>query len=330
MHSGRFRFRGKSYRVQGRRRVNGREYLILDGLGNQGREKFLAFLPDACPGGDLRMLHVVRRSPESLQFLQVLRRLIEDNRNFPKIIEYEDGRGGITLVSTWIHGENLHYRLERARSVPRLWPTPFMAFRLFRGLAHALHHLHHKANIVHGDIKPANLIVAPGPHRLVVIDFGSSWIVERTVNRLAGDGRTDAFASPEQSRDERRIDFRSDQFSTSAVLYLMLTGELPYSGIGGQAGLDQYRNTYESKLVAPSARCRNRDEMPAEFWRHVDDLVLRGLALDAENRFEDAGEWIDRLNEIDARLKIAPQPSLLERAASKFFSWLRSGTQQTG
>ena len=55
--------------------------------------------------------------------------------------------------------------------------------------------------------------------------------------------------------------------------------------------------------------------MPAEFWRHVDDLVLRGLALDAENRFQNAGEWIDRLNEIDARLKIARQPSLLERAA---------------
>ncbi len=324
MATDRFRFRGKTYRVQGRRRINRRDYLIVERLGNQGREKFLAFLPEACPGGDLRMIHVVRRSPESVQLLKVLKRLVEDNRNFPRIVEHEIRDQQITLVSTWIHGENLAYRLDRARTIARLWPTPFMAFRLFRGLAHALHHLHHKQNLVHGDIKPANLIIAPGPLRLVVIDFGSSWTVERTVKRLAGDGRTDLFASPEHLRDEKRVDFRSDQFSCSVVVYLMLTGELPYDGIGGKAGLESLRKRYESILVPPSARCRTRAALPAEFWRHVDAVVLRGLALDAEKRFDNPREWIDHLNEIDARLKLVPSPGLLERAARGLFSWFRT------
>jgi hypothetical protein len=39
LRSGKFRFRGNSYLVEGRRRINGREYLILERLGNQGRLK---------------------------------------------------------------------------------------------------------------------------------------------------------------------------------------------------------------------------------------------------------------------------------------------------
>lgn len=324
MTGGRIRFRGKTYRVQGRRWINRREYLIVEQLGNQNREKSLAFLPDACPGGDLRMIHVVQRTPESVQLLKVLKRLVDDSRNFPKIVEHEIRGTRITLVSTWIHGENLAYRLDRARHAPSLWPTPYMAFRLFRGLAHALHQVHHKQNIVHGDIKPANLILAPAPLRLVVIDFGSAWTVEQTVNRLPGDGRTELFASPEQLRDERRLDFRSDQFSCSVVAYLMLTGALPYDGIGGKAGLDSFRDRYESLLVPPSATCRSRAAMPAEFWRHVDAVIVRGLALDAENRFANPREWIDRLNEIDARLKLTSEPGLLERVARRLFSWFGS------
>ena len=327
MSRDRLRFRGRTYRVQGRRRVNGRDYLLLERLGNHGREKFLAFQPDARPDGDLRLLHFVHPSPEAVGFVKVLQRLVEDNRNFPSIVEYEASARGITLVSTWIRGESLAYRLERGRQIPRLWPSPLMAFRLFRGLAHALHQLNHKQNVVHGDIKPANLIVAPSPHRLVVIDFGSAWTVEQSMKRLAGDGRTDAFASPEQLRGETRIDFRSDQFSSSVVVYLMLTGELPYGGIAGKAGLDTFRSSHASQLVPPSAKCRLRDAMPAEFWRSVDETVLRGLSLETENRFAKPHEWIDALNRIDARLKLDPPTNLLQRAALAVFSWFRSGSQ---
>lgn len=317
----RIRFNGKTFVVRGMRWVNRRKYLLLERLTGPDSEKFLAFLPEACPGGDLRMIHFVRHSRESVQFLGVLQRLIEDNRNFPKILEYEVSGNTIALVSTWIRGESLAYRLERAQRKPQFWPSPLIAFRLYRGLAHALHHLSQQQNLVHGDIKPGNLIVAPGPLRLVVTDFGSAWTVERTVKRLKGDGRSDFFASPEQMRDEREIDFRSDLFSATTVFYQMLTRELPYGGLGGKVGLPQYRKTFELLLNPPSAKCKDRSKMPAEFWRLVDEAVMCGLAVDAKNRFDSTHSWIELLNEIDARLKIAAPPGLLARSVLRVASW---------
>jgi serine/threonine protein kinase len=197
-----------------------------------------------------------------------------------------------------------------------------MAFRLFRGLAHGLHQLNHD-NIVHGDLKPDNLIL--DRTSLVIIDFGSSWTVENSVMRLAGDGRTDGFASPEQHAGESLIDFRSDQFSATALFFLMLTGDLPYAGLGGKAGRVGIRHEFESRLDRPSELCRDRGKLPEDFWQRIDDLVLQGLAFDPNQRFGDSRSWIGVLNEIDARLTLASaglgQLGLCHRMLRRVFSW---------
>ena len=100
--------------------------------------------------------------------------------------------------------------------------------------------MHHKKNFVHGDIRPENLVLCREPNRLVLIDFGSAWPVEKTTARSLGDGVSEFYSAPEQLRDNRFADFRSDQFSASVVFYELLTLDLPYEGLGGKAeDLDQ-------------------------------------------------------------------------------------------
>ena len=57
--------------------------------------------------------------------------------------------------------------------------------RLIRGLAHGLAHYHRRANLVHGDISPANIIITSGTKQLVLIDFGSAWPADAVVGASA-------------------------------------------------------------------------------------------------------------------------------------------------
>ena len=107
--------------------------------------------------------------------------------------------------------------------------------RLLKGVAHALRHLHHRKNIIHGDVKPANLILTKRTS-LVLIDYGSAWPGERTTQRGGGDGFSPAYAAPELVRGNAAVDWRADQFSVGVILYELLTGKLPFGGLGGSVG----------------------------------------------------------------------------------------------
>jgi len=75
------------------------------------------------------------------------------------------------------------------------------------------------------------VIFAREPNRLVCIDYGSAWTMERTVAKLKGHGNTELYAAPEQYEEGRSPDFRADQFSATVVAYEMLTGKPPYGGM---------------------------------------------------------------------------------------------------
>ena len=148
------------------------------------------------------------------------------------------------------------------------------------------------AAIVHGDIKPENLILAREPNRLVMIDFGAAWMAERTTRRDPGDGSSRYYPAPEQLDDPQRsdvdallVDARSDQFSATVVAYEMLTGVRPYGEMAGEAGLQENRATYEPLYRPPSQLSPMRHQIPPRIWRLVDEVIGRGLKLDAADRF---------------------------------------------
>ena len=113
--------------------------------------------------------------------------------------------------------------------VRRCGPLPVPAVRwLAAGCAEALESIH-GAGLLHRDVKPANVLVAPDGPR--VIDFGVARAAERvqlTVTR--GAAGTPAYMAPEQARDATRASPASDVFSLGATLVFAATGRAPYQG----------------------------------------------------------------------------------------------------
>lgn len=273
-----------------------KRFLVLEQLG--GRDRFRVFDQSAGFHGDYRVVIFLPRSRDTEQQVEVLRRHAEKNLHFPKIIECIRQGDRLGVVTTWIWGIDLRRYLVDVREKKINRPSTREICRLFNKLAHGLAHLHVKTNVVHGDIKPANIILEKDPTRFVLIDFGSSWPSERAARKSPGDGISLPYAAPEQLISGAVPDFRSDIFSLSVVFYELLTLEIPYDGAGGQAGLPENRADFSDKCRPPTQLITDGHLLPAGCIPALDRLLKRGLALEPNERFSDRSDWLRAMDDL--------------------------------
>jgi serine/threonine protein kinase len=199
--------------------------------------------------------------------------------------------GEVFLVMEYVHGDSLAklWRLTSAKpmgaSEPAAANAPLcIVVAIMAGVLHGLHAAHEAGDehgeplhIIHRDVSPQNILVgADGVAR--VLDFG----VAKAARRLhtTGDGSLKGklrYMAPEQLRGEP-IDRRVDIFSASIVLWEMLTGVRLFHG--------EEPDVYVARLL--SNRIDPPRKVAPELPPLLDDIVMRGLAPDREDRFATA------------------------------------------
>ena len=202
-----------------------------------------------------------------------------DHDNIARVFFYGEDAGLHYIAYEYIAGSNL-------RDVIRLKGKldPAEAVNYTMQLAAALSHAS-AAGVVHRDIKPSNILITP-QRRAKLVDLG---LARRESHEASAEltvagttlGTFD-YISPEQAKDPRNVDVRSDIYSLGCTLYHMLTGEPPYpEGTVLQKLLD-----HQGKDAPDPAR-KNRRVSPA-----LSAVVRRMMASDPRRRYANPGELL--------------------------------------
>ena len=167
------------------------------------------------------------------------------------------------------------------------------ALAIARGVAEGLDAAHAR-RIIHRDIKPENILVAfPGTRSETpkLLDFGIAAFKESStgVSTSGGPGLSPPYAAPEQWRGLRgeQLDGRTDLYALGGVLFEMLTGRTPFEADEYSEWGWQHKN---APRIAPS---QFRPELAQ--WPGLDDLVLRTLAVNRDDRPESVKDFLYHL-----------------------------------
>jgi len=213
--------------------------------------------------------------------------------NHPHILPVHDSGGAgdvLYYVMPYVEGESLRVRLAREQRLPLE-----AALRITREAADALGYAHARG-LIHRDIKPENILLQAG--HAIVADFGIARAIS-AAGETEDTGRTRGatltqpgvpigtpqYMSPEQAAGERELDGRCDQYALACVLYEMLTGRPPFTGVTIQGVLLQH-------LTAPPPRVT---DLQPDVPKSVAAALARALAKSPADRFGDMAAFVQAL-----------------------------------
>lgn len=258
-----------------------------------------------------RMVALKVLAPELSQEREVARRFEQeakaaarlDDLHFPRVYFYGEARGLPYIAMEFVEGINLRQMiLDRGRI--DYSDVVNIGLQIVRGLAHAA-----ACGVVHRDIKPSNIIVTPtGLAKLVDMGLARNFFqTSSPASELTHAGITLGtfdYISPEQARDPREADVRSDIYSLGCTLYHALTGRPPFPEGTALQKLLQHQSD-----VVPDPR-RFAPELPDELVA----ILMKMLAKDPRDRYQSPVELTQDLTALCQVLDI-PLPDDWSAAA---------------
>jgi serine/threonine-protein kinase len=275
------------------------EYLLLREIGRGGmgvvykvydrRLKRFGALKMVRPDRPVRAEDLARLRAEA----EALARL--QHRHIVQVFASGEHAGQPYFVQEFVAGGSLQHKVRGRPQEPR------EAIRLVRLLARAVHAAH-GCGIIHRDLKPANVLLAsPSDEPALntaygcpkVADFGLARYLDGTQEPTAtgvGVG-TPSYMAPEQTRgDSGAVGPATDVWALGAMLYELLTGQVPFHGRSALETLERIRTQ------APEPPRRLRPEVPAE----LEAICLRCLEKSPSDRYasaaalaEDLSRWLE-------------------------------------
>ena len=196
-----------------------------------------------------------------------------DHDNIARVFYVGEDRGLHFIAFEYITGTNVRDLIAAGGPL-----DPADAVNYTLQIASALVHTS-EVGVVHRDVKPSNIIITPtGRAKLVDLGLARNPELNQTSEDLTSDGTTLGtfdYISPEQARDPRSVDVRSDIYSLGCTIYHMLTGEPPYpEGNAFQKLLD-----HQGKQPPDPARKNPR------ISERLSSVIRRMMASDPDKRF---------------------------------------------
>lgn len=262
-------------------------YKLLERIGSGGMGS--VFKAQQEPLGRLVAIKVVaRKLMKDKESVARFYREIQSaaSLDHPNIVAaYDADNAGTTyfLVMEYVDGEDLGSLVKRRGALP-IGEACHYIMQAAQGLQHAF-----ERHLVHRDIKPSNLLLtrAAGTNEPVVklLDMGLARVTEADLTHTGQLMGTPDYIAPEQARDSKTADVRSDIFSLGCTFFRLLTNQVPYTG-----------KTLIEKLLArndrdaPLASSIRGDVPPA-----LDAVVARMLARNPDDRYQTPAEIVAAL-----------------------------------
>ena len=206
-----------------------------------------------------------------------------EHRNIAKIHDAAMENSTAYIAMDFISGYSMSVRLRK-----REYITVGEFIRISKSVLSALA-IAHSHNIVHGDIKPANIMYDTKNDIYIVTDFGAAYTVtkgrQKKESVIIG---TPSYMSPEQLQG-KKLDGRSDLFSLAVTLYHLLTGYQPFSG----------SNLYHLKQSIISDE---PDLTHLTLTTGLSAVIVKALQKKTYMRFADAQQMLTAIEHCEAQL----------------------------
>lgn len=185
-----------------------------------------------------------------------------------------DKKGQYFITMEFIEGETIKAKLKRTSRLP-----PKYVVEVTKEVCKGLHFAHSR-NILHRDIKSANIMITKAGY-VKIMDFGLAKIIHDAMSAHTVIGGTPHYMSPEQILGEP-LDARTDLYSLGITMYEMLTGRVPFTK--GDIGYHHVHTPPPSlSSVLPSIH------------PELEKIVMKCIAKKREERFQTAVELFEAL-----------------------------------
>lgn len=278
------------------------KYRILEPLGRGGMAQvYKAYHPQL----DRYMAIKILRSDlvESNEFLARFRHEAHAvsglrHANIVQVFDFDMQDDYYYMVMELLEGDTLRTLLNNYRVRNQRMPLTEIV-RIMKDAMNGLSYAHGEG-IIHRDLKPANIMLTK-KGQAVLTDFGIAQIMGNTQHTVSGALMgTLNYMAPEQGF-EGKCDSRSDIYSLGIVLYEMLTGYTPFDADTPLAILMKHLN---DPLPLPT-------QVDPALPPSLEAIVLKALAKDPDDRFQNAEEMSKALESLEKDLSKEERPTVL-------------------
>jgi len=220
----------------------------------------------------------------------------------PNIVRvYEAGQesGSSYLVMDYVDGQDLENILNSRRGPLTVPESLDIGTQILAGLGFA-----HSNGIVHRDIKPSNVLVDRDGHAFVM-DFGIAKVLRtgRMLTQINSRLGTPDYMSPEQIRNPRDVDHRSDIYSFGCLFYELLTGWPPFDRGEGYETEHDIKTAHVTQ--PPTPPMLRKTGLPAE----LNQITLQCLEKSQADRPQSCEEVLAALSAYRASIARPQVPS---------------------